>query len=96
MPSPALEREAERLKVGAPITLPAYWDELKAHDWGFEDYDDPEMYRNGRARHERIRKMADQSPEHMALYRAFEKLWPAWGEWPSEDQFPQRPLEKAA
>lgn len=56
----------------SPVPLRAYWEMLSRHDWTFHYSDDPYWYRAGKTERDRLERIADQSPEHRALFDAVE------------------------
>lgn len=63
------------------MELNEYWDKLNCHDWYYQFSDDHRIWRNGETVNKQLAAIANQSPEHMALWDGFSK-WafsgPAW------------------
>lgn len=58
------------------VSLSQYWDILNRHDWTYMMSDDGEVYRRGDAEHHRVKKMAEQSEAHKALFDGFYRyIW---------------------
>lgn len=56
---------------GAPVNLHDYWERLNRHDWTFEYSDDSRVYRAGLAAERELARIAGQSSDHQALFKAF-------------------------
>lgn len=53
------------------ISLPAYYDRLRYHDWSFHMSDDPGVYRAGQAAQDELIALARTSQAHGDLFTAF-------------------------
>lgn len=54
-----------------PISLQDYWDQLDRHDWYYQFSDDGGTYRWGSDNEKKLKKLAELSDDHKALYSAF-------------------------
>lgn len=74
-------------------TLQSYYDLLSRHDWYYTFSDDGSVYRAGAASEANLRKIADESPEHRALFEGFAKHYFSGSAWGNERQpLPARPV----
>lgn len=77
-------------------TLADYWDQLNRFDWYYEMTDDFSVWRRGTTRWDELRKISQESPEHMVLFNGFYKhmfTGPAWNN--EQVPKPSRPQEIA-
>jgi hypothetical protein len=56
------------------MELKDYWKALRYHDWHYAYSDDGSVYRRGAAEEQRLKGIASQSAEHMALWKSM-SLW---------------------
>ena len=76
------------------VSLAEYWDMLDRHDWYYPFSDDGRTYSAGKRDADRLIKLTMQSPEHAALYEAFEKHHYTGNPWKTEQTpKPKRPGE---
>ena len=54
------------------VSLADYWQMLDRHDWFYDYIDDYRLWSRANAEHNRLQDIADQSPEHAALFDAME------------------------
>lgn len=54
------------------VTLREFYARLGAFDWWYEYSDDPGVWRRGNDGKAKLRAIAGQSPEHAALFKAWE------------------------
>lgn len=53
------------------MTLEEFDKLLASHDWGYEYSDDMRVWERGRANQNKLRRMADESPDHLSLFAAW-------------------------
>lgn len=64
------------------MELQEYYEELGKHDWFYQYSDDHSVWRHGESARARLASIANQSPEHRALWDGFNKHMfsgDAWG-----------------
>ncbi len=54
-------------------SLQEYWDMLNRHDWTYEYSDDHQVWRRGDGNRKKLERIANTSPEHLALYTNMKK-----------------------
>lgn len=60
-----------------PVALPAYWDALNRADWYWSMADDGGAYSRGAAEIGKLECQALWSPEHAAMFEAFQRHYDA-------------------
>lgn len=75
-----------------PMTLADYYDRLDGFDWYYAYSDDGGVYRAGERAMKALKIVAEQSPEHKALYDGFSAHYFSGKPWGTEKApKPERP-----
>lgn len=65
------------------LSLGEFYVHLKRHDWTYMMSDDPGVYRRGSEFESKLKAMAKTSPEHLALFDAYQEF--VWGRGPKPE-----------
>ncbi len=74
------------------MTLKEFYDKLEKHDWWYCMSDDGKVYERGSQNFEKLKKIANESTEHMTLYMQYSNYVDSLVNGPKLPK-PERPVE---